>query len=309
MTMAITIPYAWEKLTLEGLSGVLMVVGAPDVGKSTFARYLYRRLCADARVAFLDGDPGQSTLGPPTTLTLAMDEGGKGTFPPTGMRRRWFIGAVSPRGHMLNVLVGAARLTEAARRMGVDAIVYDTCGLVDPARGGSVLKLSKVDLLRPTVVFAIQRGYELESLLVPLRRSRRVRVVDLRPAPNVRRRDVSARRAHRAARFAGYFADARPLAVNWGRLAVFPSPNFVQHRLVSLEDADGFSLGLGVVVESDPRVRQVTLYTPLASPEGVDALRLGDVLVDPNTFDDRRLSLAAGSRHHGQVADSGDRGK
>jgi polynucleotide 5'-kinase involved in rRNA processing len=35
----------WEKLTFASLTGVILVVGAPDTGKTTFARYLYRRLC------------------------------------------------------------------------------------------------------------------------------------------------------------------------------------------------------------------------------------------------------------------------
>jgi hypothetical protein len=49
---------------LAHLRGTLMVIGAPDTGKSTFAQYLYRRLCAESRcVAYLDGDPGQEMGG------------------------------------------------------------------------------------------------------------------------------------------------------------------------------------------------------------------------------------------------------
>ena len=52
----IEIPPAWERITLSALGGTLLVVGAPDTGKSTFARYLYRRLCAHhERVAFDGG--------------------------------------------------------------------------------------------------------------------------------------------------------------------------------------------------------------------------------------------------------------
>jgi hypothetical protein len=67
------IPAAWRKIDLGSLEGTLMVLGEPDVGKSTFSQYLYRRLCtALPQVAYLDGDPGQSVLGPPCTMTLAM---------------------------------------------------------------------------------------------------------------------------------------------------------------------------------------------------------------------------------------------
>jgi polynucleotide 5'-kinase involved in rRNA processing len=198
---------------------------------------------------------------------------------------------------MLPMLVGASRLAGAAYGAGADTVIYDTSGLVDPAYGGLALKLAKIDLLRPAVLFAIQRSMELESLLVPLRRSARVRVIDLCPAPLARRRDVPARQAHRAGRFAGYFGEDRAghlLAVDWGRLAVFPSPRFVPGRLLALETVDGFTLGLGIVIESDARTRRLQLYTPLASLAGVDALRLGDVTVDPGTFRDRRLMAGSG---------------
>jgi polynucleotide 5'-hydroxyl-kinase GRC3/NOL9 len=112
---------AWEQLGLEGLNGILMVVGASDVGKSTFARCLFRRLCtSSAGVAYLDGDPRQSSLGPPATMTLALAREGEETFPPRGPVWRGFVGSVSPAGHMLPVLTVAARLIGAARKAGAD---------------------------------------------------------------------------------------------------------------------------------------------------------------------------------------------
>ncbi|HVO85289.1 MAG TPA: Clp1/GlmU family protein, partial [Syntrophobacteria bacterium] len=96
---------SWEQFGIRGLKGLLMVVGASDVGKSTFARYLFRRLCTSSSgVAYLDGDPGQSSLGPPTTMTLALAREGEETFPPCGPVWRGFVGSVSPAGHMLPVL-------------------------------------------------------------------------------------------------------------------------------------------------------------------------------------------------------------
>ena len=285
------IPRVWSHLELAHLRGTLMVIGAPDAGKSTFAQYLYRRLCAESCcVAYLDGDPGQSTLGPPTTMSLAIGTSGDAAFPPQGKTWRSFVGAVTPRGHMLPMLVGAARLVQAAQAYGADTFIYDTSGLVSPTEGGLNLKLSKIDLLRPSVVFAIQREQELESLLAPLRRSRRVRVVDLRPSPFIQPRNTLARQAYRASQFAQYFRTARLLTVDWERLAVAPSPSFVFHRLAALEDAEGFTLGLGIVQVADGRKKQVELLTPFRSLDGVDTLRLGDLTLDPQTFRDQPLT-------------------
>jgi len=288
----IEIPPAWERITLSALSGTLLVVGAPDTGKSTFARYLYRRLCTyHQRIAFVDGDIGQATLGPPTTMTLALGEPGDDAFPPAGSRFRTFVGDVSPRRHMLPTLVGAHRLVQRAREEGATVVVFDTTGLVDPAHGGGELKRAKVELLRPTVVVGIQRGSELEHLLLPLRRSRRTRVIDLPAvfAGATRRRGVAVRQEHRAACFRLYFEEARTLEVVWQRLAVFPVPAFTPHRLVALEDSEGFVLALGIVVASDLARKAVTLYTPLHSLAGVDAIHLGDLALDPHTLRESRL--------------------
>jgi polynucleotide 5'-hydroxyl-kinase GRC3/NOL9 len=286
----IEIPWAWEQLTLERLSGTVMVIGAPDVGKTTFAQYLYRRLCAyGKKVAYLDGDPGQSSLGPPTTMTLRVGRRGEDAFPPPGKVRRSFVGAVSPRGHMLPLVVGASRLVEAAYQDGAEVVIYDTTGLVDPQLGGHALKLAKIDLLQPTTVFGIQRSRELESLLLSLRLSRRVRVVDLAPAHAVRRRDVPARQEHRARQFHAHFEGSRPIAVEWQSRAVFPGRRFRPHQLVALEDLSAFVIALGIVLSDDQQSECVTLQTSIPALDGVDALRLGDVAVDPTTFRDTGL--------------------
>ena len=284
------VPAAWQQLELAYLRGIALVIGAPDAGKSVFAQYLYGRLCGlSRRVAYLDGDPGQSRLGPPATMTVAVGAGDAGTFPPKGPRWRSFVGATSPRGYMLPVVIGAARLAQAAGRAGAETIIYDTCGLVDPAQGGMTLKLAKIDLLQPAAVYAIQSQAELEPLLAPLRRRRRLKVIELRPSRAVRPRDPAARQAYRAAQFAHYFAAVHPLSVLWPRLAVLPGPHFLPNRLVGLEDELGFTLGLGLVKDYDYKARQVTLDTPLASLAGVESLRLGDLTLEPGTFREQRL--------------------
>ena len=285
------IPPEWEELDLSGLSGTLMIVGPSDSGKTTFSRYLFKRLCTIySRVAYLDGDPGQSTLGPPGTMTLAMAENGYDNFPPRGRRWRGFVGSVSPVGHMLTVLTCAARLIKKAQEARAQVIIYDTTGLVEPGKGGISLKLAKIDLLRPAVLFALQRNQELKSLVLPLQRSRRIVVVELSPASAAKRRDTSVRKAHRAAKFAQYFNNGSQLRVSWTRFAVLPAPRFNLHGLVAMEDVEGFIIGLGIVSQINRIYRQVILHTPVNTLNGVDVIRLGDIVVDPVTFEDRPLT-------------------
>jgi polynucleotide 5'-kinase involved in rRNA processing len=190
---------------------------------------------------------------------------------------------------MLPMLVNAARLIQAARDAGAQTIMYDTSGFVDPAQGGASFKLAKIELLRPALIVAIQRGQELEALLAPLRRDRRARLFELTPSRAVQPRDMATRQAYRASQFARYFRGARACALDYRRWAVWPAPRFQFQQLVALEDGEGFTLELGIVLSADAQTRRVTLLTPLASQKNVEALRLGDVTLDPQTLRDQPL--------------------
>lgn len=126
---------SWERLGADSLQDTILIVGDSDTGKSTLARYLFRRLAQQGRrAAYLDLDVGQSTLGLPTTLNVGlMARAGDEEFPPAGEGASFFVGATSPRGHMLPTVVGAHHLREWGRRQGAEATVVDTTGLVDKA--------------------------------------------------------------------------------------------------------------------------------------------------------------------------------
>jgi polynucleotide 5'-hydroxyl-kinase GRC3/NOL9 len=290
MGYEIDLPENWKRLDLEAYKGTLLVIGATNSGKSTFARYLFNSISSTgSRIAFLDGDPGQSKLGPPSTITITFNPDETLRDGDDIWRRRFFIGSTTPQGHMLPTVVGGARLIQAAHESGADTIVYDTCGLIDAQHGGLNLKLAKIELLRPTFIFAIQKEKELEPLLTPLRRSKRHHVIDLQPSEVVISRDQYARRAFRTRQFTRYFAGANRLIVDWRQLATFPLPLYRINRLAAFENFEGFTLGLGIIVNVDRPAKRLTLMTPLISVNGVNALRLGDLLLDPVTFHDERL--------------------
>jgi polynucleotide 5'-hydroxyl-kinase GRC3/NOL9 len=292
----IDIPAAWENLNFQDASGVWMVIGATDTGKSTLSRYLYRRLLFQGIPSvLLDGDPGQSSLGPPATMTMVSAQESldssrvcDGFFPPLPPEEvpvpvamwRSFIGDVSPHGHMLRMLAGAFRLCRKAEESGAGVIVYDTCGLIDPAQGGFALKESKIELLQPTIIFALQRERELEPFLIPLERSQRINVIRLSPSIEARLKSRVTRQEHRLRQFERYFAPAQTLTVNWRRLGVFPAPRFAVGMLVALEDRDSFTQGLGIIREIDHRRGRLSLLTRLNSLSGVQALRLGDISIN-----------------------------
>ncbi len=288
----IDIPDEWNSIRPSRLSGLVMVVGGPDVGKSTFARFLYEKLCKTyPSLGFIDGDAGQTYLGPPSTLTLALNGERQEPFPPQGECRRWFVGSTSPRGHMLQVLIGSYRLAMAGFRKGARTIVWDTSGFISPSSGGTTLKWAKIDLVQPSTVIAIQRSQELEPLLAPLRYRNSPKLAVIRPSPEAVRRDAEQRRSHRTDAYSRYFTGARSVSLACTRFAVYPGPVFDPGRLVALEDGDGFATGLGVVRQFEPEKKELVLWTPLSSLKGIRTLRVGDLALDPETFSDRWLAL------------------
>ncbi|MBC7223643.1 MAG: hypothetical protein H5T59_05110 [Anaerolineae bacterium] len=275
------IPDPWKRLDPQSLGQRILLLGATDSGKSTFARYLFGQLQeAGLKPAYLDCDVGQSTLGVPTTLNLAVlagplrgaEEGAP--FPPQP-GASFFVGSISPRGHMLPVLVGCQRLLERAWELGAQTVVVDTTGLVDPAQGGLALKQWKVELLRPHTVIALAKGRELEPILWPLRLAPSPRVLELPVSPEARPRDRSERIARRQRLLDRYFQDATNLAFPLGRLPIYDLYRAAAGRLVGLQDAQGFTIALGVVVNLDRETGTLWLRTPLRDPSPVASLRVG----------------------------------
>ena len=279
MTEAIDliVPPQWSHLEISSLRGTIMVIGASDTGKSTLARYLFQQLCrSGARPAYLDGDVGQSTLGLPTTMTVALAaEPGDDRFPPRGSRATYFVGATTPRGQMLPAVIGAYRLRENALALGADAIVVDTSGLVDAAEGGKALKQWKIELLAPAAVIALQQGRELEPILWPLRRDGRLRTVEWRVSPHVVVRPREARVARRRVQLARYFEQARPCLVSLHKMAVYDLDRLALGALLACQDGEGFTLGLGVVEQADRLEATIVVRTPLPDLAGVASLRFG----------------------------------
>ncbi len=273
---------SWERLGAENLKGTLIILGDTDTGKSTLARYLFQRLAQGGRsVAYLDLDVGQSSLGLPTTLNLCLATGASDeVFPPRGEGAAFFVGATSPRGHMLPMVVGAYRLREKGRSLGAEAIVVDTTGLVDKAQGGKALKQWKIELLAPSLVVSVQRSRELEPILWSLRRDSRVRVLELPVSPHVQQRSREARIARRRQRLAAYFREGRTHLVNLKKLAVYDLERLAAGALLAFQDAEGLVLALGVVQEIDRPSGRVSIYSPLRALEETASVRLGTLRWD-----------------------------
>jgi polynucleotide 5'-kinase involved in rRNA processing len=261
--------------------GVVVLLGGIDSGKTTMARRLLSPAAAGGHGPVLvDLDLGQSTVGPPTTLALRQVHDPAELADPFTPDAMYFVGAVSPRDHLLPVLAGTVGLLEEARRRST-CVVVDTSGFV-AGIVGQVLKFHKLELARPRYVVGLQRGEELEPLLGVARRFTRAEVSALPVHPAVVASSVEQRADHRRERLARYFAG--PLHRYRVRVTVFmPSlpPGFdlslLHGLLVGVHDPSGACLGIGVLEHGGDALR---LVTPAAGvPSG---LRLGSTRVDPD---------------------------
>jgi polynucleotide 5'-kinase involved in rRNA processing len=283
-----------------------MVVGASDSGKTTWLGVAARQLVQVGKlpVAIVDADVGQSTIGPPTTVALAvLHENLTSGFRLDGLPRHglFFVGSVSPPGHLLQILVGTRRLVDRAVRAGAGSVLVDTTGLIDQGPGFQ-LKLRKIELLGPRHLVALQRGKELEPLLSVVAERPGLRIHRLEVSPSARARTPAERARYRAERFAGYFAKAHTLVLETERLIILAPPGgrsrvrmggvspLLQPSmlpgknpvglLVGLHDSANETLGLGVLEQVSQDCSHIYIRTPLLEEAAIRILQLGSSYLD-----------------------------
>ncbi|MGF3522909.1 MAG: Clp1/GlmU family protein [Candidatus Bathyarchaeia archaeon] len=207
-----TIPESWVA-AFEGLLRirgrapvVVMVIGSVDTGKSSLCTYLVNRLLSENfRVAFLDGDLGQSVLGPPTTLAYAPV--GNAVVDLSGLKAEeaFFVGATSPSENVARTIEGFTFLTAKAVKGAVDFVVVNTDGWV---LGDDAVKY-KVQLaeeLTPDIIVGVQRNGELEPLMVKLDKFKKIAVAS---PSSVKEKTREKRRSVRERGYAKYLTGAK----------------------------------------------------------------------------------------------------
>ncbi len=208
-------------LTLPRGASVLLLGGA-DSGKTTWTRDAVLALCGAGRsVAVVDCDLGQSEIGPPGTV------GAGGAAPRQDVRSlrdlaplaAYFVGAVSPARHLLDVCVGAVQMARVAKKRRPDLLLIDTDGLIGGA-SARAFKRRLAELLLPQVVVALERGGELAPLLTAFSRLDAPEVWRVPAHPAAGRKTPAARATRRAARFLSALADAQPLTFSLDAVAL-----------------------------------------------------------------------------------------
>ncbi len=162
---AITTPRIWFKYIQEILEkkGTVMVIGAPDTGKTTFSTFLANQaLERGISVAVIDSDIGQSDIGPPSTIGLAFVQNVIMDIGDVEADEFHFVGTTSVQD-ICDMVLGLKGLVEKAKDR-AELVIIDTCGYV-LGDTGRKLKISKLQAVNPDFVVALQRREELYPIL------------------------------------------------------------------------------------------------------------------------------------------------
>lgn len=142
----------------------VLVLGAVDVGKSSFCTFLANRgLEEGLRVAVIDGDIGQADIGPPSCISMAIIDRriiSLRQVSPISMR---FIGIDAPANVKHLVLWSLHSLLEEAVSMNLNLIIVNTDGWVW-GHGAREYKLCIVQALMPDIVVAICKSDEIDHI-------------------------------------------------------------------------------------------------------------------------------------------------
>ncbi len=249
----------------ERKRGRLFVIGASDSGKTTFLLFMLNFLIKKGkRVGMLDLDIGQSSIGPPTTVGFGIANKEVETLTEIKPEKLYFVGSVSPKGHLLQILIGAEKLIREVEKHRVDHLLVDTTGLVD-GPVAEILKEAKIEIINPDFIILFEEKGERENLVKPFIFSEK-RIIRVKPSPYVSQRDREERIKYREERFKEYFKDRKILKIIFSEKNLLgidlnyeiPPPG----TLISLLDRDRFCISLGIVKNFDREDDTMTIVVP-----------------------------------------------
>jgi len=273
----------WFRLLniLSGAIGrkIIYVLGPNDSGKSTFCRFLIENLSGQFLTAYIDADPGQSSIGPPTTVGLKL-------YQKSGENKKYtflcFVGATTPRGHLLQTLAAIKKLTEQAIRLGAQRIIIDSCGFVSDGAARE-FQFQLIQLLRPDHIVVFETNADIMRWVSNFKRHPGINVHWFSVSDAVVPRTFEERKCYREDKFKKYFEGAKQQELRLhrigfhGRVPDLKNPDYFCNRLIALCNADNYVLTLGIAQELDLVKKVFRLVSPDFNPGEVVFIYFGSI--------------------------------
>jgi polynucleotide 5'-hydroxyl-kinase GRC3/NOL9 len=216
-----TVPVSWETASEEIVSmrkpSTVMVMGEVDSGKTSFCVYLANKaLKRKLKVAVIDGDLGQSDVGPPSTIGFCHMRVPVRDLFELEAENACFVGVTSPSSVTSKVITRLTSLKNASLGTDVDFLILNTDGWVD-GEDAIKYKIELAERVAPDVVVGIQHENELAPILSALKDPKTVAV----DSPLViRKRDREKRKILRQLSYKKYLKGAKvqSFSLNWIRV-------------------------------------------------------------------------------------------
>ena len=214
-----TVPPSWiesskELLNLQAKPVTAVVVGTVDSGKTSFCTYLINKVLSQKRkVAVLDGDMGQSDVGPPSTVAYAFVIRSITDLFSLRAKNAFFVGETSPNRVADKVTAALARLKKEILAGNPEFVVTNTDGWVE-GESAVKYKIQLIEELNPDVIFLVQQKDELAPLISGLEKFKKVVVES---PSSIRQRDIEKRRSLRELGYLKYLGNAKiqSLSLSW----------------------------------------------------------------------------------------------
>ena len=288
---------SWAEQTAKYLcgkdqSGVWLLLGAADTGKTTLVSALAECAVHRKTVGIVDADVGQSHIGPPTTVGWAFVKAARDSWadkpsdvqvelselPASGIS---FVGDVTPVGHLLPLTAAIAQCVQQASAS-ADLVIIDTPGFIS-GPGANTLWWTIHHILRPNLTLALARGNELDEILAGLKQPDHLLEIIV-PPMSLRSKSPDQRRQYRQERFKRYFDGAGQQVIDLNNIAVQAGRDFegrgMAQRLIALRDEHGVDQALGVVVDWNRDGKSVAVLCPAIDTRQTRCLVVGDVYID-----------------------------
>ncbi len=271
-----------DKIGQETRGGIIYVIGANDSGKSTLCHFLAGHLSETHPIAYIDCDPGQSLIGPPTTIGL------KFPFQPgdsSGNTYLYFVGSTTPRGHLLQTLVGIKKLTELAQSLGSHWIILDSSGFVlDPV--AREFQFRVIDVVRPQFLIVLRQPSDELRWVNGFKHHPAIRLFTLIPSSAVVPRTPTIRKDYRELKFKRYFEtatlqDLQLKGISFhGRVPDLRNPSHHRSLLVACCNANNFVIVLGIIQSIDLLNKRIQIYAPPFDSNHVMFLQFGSIYLN-----------------------------
>lgn len=206
------IPNSWkeavDKIIEAGGCTRVVVLGNVDSGKTSFCKYLANMALISGRnVTLVDGDLGQSDIGPPGTLGLSFVR--KHLIDPFNLKPDSivFIGVTSPSSVIEPTINGLIELVDKALSANSDLIIVNTDGWVE---GLDAVRYKRrlIKSLQPNFIVAIHDKDELKPI-IDLLTGLEANIINVETPKNIKKRDRETRKLIRESLYRRYLKDAR----------------------------------------------------------------------------------------------------